>query len=82
MQAACKVLNEALEEDFGFTEMIWVFSGRRGIHCWVCDERAKKMNNQVRESIINYLSLIQGNEKSTSFLKAGILKDNMHPSVE
>jgi DNA primase catalytic subunit len=44
-------------DDFGFEHILWIYSGRRGIHLWVCDEHARKMQNPVRKSIINYLSL-------------------------
>lgn len=57
MRVACEVLYQALTEDFGFEHILWIYSGRRGIHLWVCDEWGRKMSNAVRKAIIGYLSL-------------------------
>ncbi|KJH43346.1 putative DNA primase, eukaryotic-type, small subunit [Dictyocaulus viviparus] len=59
---AVQVLDKLLEEDFGFKARLWVFSGRRGVHCWVSDEKARKLTNVGRAAIVEYLSLIVGDK--------------------
>lgn len=57
MEAAIKVLYRALKEDFGFEKIDFFFSGRRGIHCWVRDERARVLENDGRKALSDYMSL-------------------------
>ena len=57
MHCAIDCLTTILRKNFGFKHILPVFSGRRGIHVWVCDERARALKGNVREAIVKYLNL-------------------------
>lgn len=82
MTAAMTVVDHALRHDFGFRHLLWVYSGRRGVHCWVCDERAKALSNEARTAVVEYLSVALGGDHGT---KAGDRRSNLtfplHPML-
>jgi DNA primase small subunit len=58
MEAAVLVLDSALRLDFGYEDIHFFFSGRRGVHCWVRDARAILLTQEARHAIMNYMTLI------------------------
>ena len=56
MTNAAIVLKNILTKEFGFKHILFVYSGRRGIHIWVCDRRARALTDQQRSNIVNYVT--------------------------
>ena len=61
---AAQVLTTIMRADFDMDNLLWVFSGRRGVHAWVCDPEARNMSNDMRSAIANYINIGLGNEKA------------------
>ncbi|KAK8811343.1 hypothetical protein WA158_003077 [Blastocystis sp. Blastoise] len=61
---AVHILERILKEEFGFKHILCIYSGRRGIHMWVCDKRARQLTDRERKCILNYISItIQTNKQ-------------------
>ncbi|GAA6024069.1 hypothetical protein JCM11491_001622 [Sporobolomyces phaffii] len=76
---AVKVLDEILRADFGFQHILWVYSGRRGIHAWVSDPAALALTDEQRSAIVRYIDVIKG---YTTMDKRVQLQRPLHPALK
>jgi len=79
MATAVKVLDDILRMDFGFQHILWVFSGRRGVHAWVCDKRARLLSTEGRSSIAEFLQVLSGGLQKTHKVN---IRATLHPSLK
>ena len=59
---AVKVLDESIRENFGYKYLLWVYSGRRGIHLWISDKEAMQLTDDQRKSLVGWMAVIQGSK--------------------
>jgi len=81
MNIAIKVVDRILREDFGFEIILWVYSGRRGVHCWVCDPRARKLSVEERSAVVEYISVAGQRKQSDKFSFINMPR-HLHPTLK
>lgn len=64
-------------ENFGFRNIIWFFSGRRGLHCWVCDRQSARLDTASRKALVQFLQFYCHSEGEGSPL----LHKLKHPAI-
>ena len=71
--AAVKVLDHSIREQFGWKHLLWVYSGRRGIHCWVSDPEAMALTDEQRRALVGWMTVVKGGKEMSK-------KVNVRPS--
>ena len=57
-----------------------VYSGRRGIHCWVADQRARRLSSNYRDGIANFINIFEGGQFKAKKIEIDGSR-GIHPSV-
>jgi len=68
--AAAYILRRVLQHAFGFTELLIVYSGRRGVHVHVFDERAMSLSDEARSGVLDYVNCNM--QKTDTHAPAGV----------
>ena len=85
---AAKLLTRILRDQFGFGDFLCCYSGRRGVHLWVLDERAMALDNDGRSAIASFVDLQLSKCKQRAsigqshFAKAYHLMETVHELFE
>ena len=80
MAIGAKILNTILTREFGFKHILFVFSGRRGFHCWVCDKEARELGGDARRAIADYLALVKGGDNLVKRVELDSTR-GLHPMI-
>ncbi|ORX37791.1 hypothetical protein BD324DRAFT_623331 [Kockovaella imperatae] len=82
--AAVKVLDHGLRETFGFKHLLWVYSGRRGIHCWISDPAALDLTDDQRKGLVTFMEVIKGGKEQAKKVNVRGSKDegSLHPVLK
>jgi DNA primase small subunit len=69
---------------FGFQHLLWVYSGRRGIHCWISDRHALDFTDEQRKALVTFLEVIKGGKEQTKKVNVRGGKDDgeLHPFLQ
>ncbi|KAJ7209607.1 hypothetical protein GGX14DRAFT_364514 [Mycena pura] len=69
--AAVRVLDTAIRDQFGYEHLLWVYSGRRGIHLWISDQEAMRLTDEQRKAIVNWLNVVPKDESKRLNVRFG-----------
>jgi DNA primase small subunit len=79
--AAVRVLDEAIRDQFGYQHLLWVYSGRRGIHLWVSDQEALGLTDDERKAVVGWLTVITGSKEQTKKVNVRYGSKPLPPSI-
>ncbi|KAJ7072533.1 hypothetical protein C8F01DRAFT_1361866 [Mycena amicta] len=82
--AAVRVLDTAIRDQFGYEHLLWVYSGRRGIHLWISDPEAMALTDEQRRAVVSWLSVVEKDESKRPNIRFGSrpLPASLRPALD
>lgn len=80
--AAVNVLDNAIRDQFGYTHLLWVYSGRRGIHLWISDKDAMELTDGQRRAMVNWLTVVHGGKEPGKKVNVRVGTRSLPPSLQ
>jgi DNA primase small subunit len=82
ISAAVHVIDQAIREQFGYQHLLWVYSGRRGIHLWISDKEAMELTDDQRKALVAWMTVIQGGKEASKRLNVRFGSRSLPPSLQ
>ncbi|KAF9047341.1 prim-pol domain-containing protein [Panaeolus papilionaceus] len=82
ISAAVRILDAAIREEFGYSKLVWVYSGRRGIHLWISDKEAMELTDEQRKALVGWLTVIPGGKDSNKKLNIHNSSGKLSPGLQ
>ncbi|KAG6866642.1 hypothetical protein C0991_000752 [Blastosporella zonata] len=79
---AVKVIDAAVREQFGYEDLLWVYSGRRGIHLWISDKEAMELTDDQRKSLVGWMTVAHGGQESSKKLNIRFGSRSLPPPLQ
>ncbi|TEB37500.1 prim-pol domain-containing protein [Coprinellus micaceus] len=72
ISAAVKVLDESVREHYGYEQLLWVYSGRRGIHLWISDPEALDLTDAQRKAVVGWMNVVVASGQNEGMKKVNL----------
>lgn len=79
---AVKVLDQSIRDNFGYEHLLWVYSGRRGIHLWISDKAAMELTDDQRKALVGWMTVIQGGKDQHKKVNVRAGSRPLPPSIQ
>lgn len=82
ISVAVRVLDQAIRDQFGYKHLLWVYSGRRGIHLWISDKEAMSLTDDERKALVGWMTVIQGGKDMHKKVNVRLNMGRLPPSIQ